>query len=40
VLPRSGHVMNLEDPALFNQLVEDFFHQVESGRWAPRAPAA
>jgi pimeloyl-ACP methyl ester carboxylesterase len=34
VLPRSGHVLNLEDPALFNRIVEDFFHQVESGRWA------
>jgi pimeloyl-ACP methyl ester carboxylesterase len=36
VLPRSGHVLNLEDPALFNQLVEEFFHQVESGRWRAR----
>lgn len=34
VLPRSGHALNLEDPALFNRVVEDFFHQVESGRWA------
>jgi pimeloyl-ACP methyl ester carboxylesterase len=34
VLPRSGHALNLEDPALFNRIVEDFFHQVESGRWA------
>jgi len=34
VLPRSGHGLNLEDPALFNRVVEDFFHQVESGRWA------
>jgi pimeloyl-ACP methyl ester carboxylesterase len=34
VLPRTGHGMNLEEPALFNRLVEDFFHQVESGRWA------
>lgn len=33
VLPRSGHMTNLEDPALFNGLLEDFFHQVESGRW-------
>ena len=33
VLPRSGHALNLEDPALFNRIVEDFFHQVESGRW-------
>jgi len=34
VLPRSGHGLNLEDPALFNRIVEDFFHQVESRRWA------
>lgn len=34
VLPWSGHALNLEDPALFNSIVEDFFHQVESGRWA------
>jgi pimeloyl-ACP methyl ester carboxylesterase len=34
VLPWSGHALNLEDPALFNRIVEDFLHQVESGRWA------
>jgi len=33
VLPRTGHGMNLEEPALYNRLIEDFFHQVESGRW-------
>jgi pimeloyl-ACP methyl ester carboxylesterase len=33
VLPKSGHMTNLEEPALFNRLLEDFFHQVESGRW-------
>jgi pimeloyl-ACP methyl ester carboxylesterase len=36
VLPKSGHGINLEEPALFNQLLENFLHQVESGRWAPR----
>jgi pimeloyl-ACP methyl ester carboxylesterase len=40
VLPRSGHAINLEEPALFNQLLGDFLHQVESGRWGPRDPAA
>jgi pimeloyl-ACP methyl ester carboxylesterase len=41
VLPKSGHMTNLENPALFNGLLEDFFHQVESGRWPVRpAPAA
>jgi pimeloyl-ACP methyl ester carboxylesterase len=36
VLPRSGHTINLEEPALFNQLLQDFLHQVESGRWQAR----
>ncbi len=40
VLARSGHGINLEEPALFNQLVGDFFHQVESGRWGARDPRA
>ena len=38
MLPRSGHAINLEEPALFNQLLEQFFHQVESGRWQLRDP--
>ena len=38
MLPRSGHAINLEEPALFNQFVEQFFHQVESGRWPVRDP--
>ena len=36
VLPKSGHTINLEEPALFNQLVEDFLHQVQAGRWIER----
>lgn len=36
VLPKSGHMTNLEEPALFNSLLDDFFHQVESGRWVRR----
>ena len=36
ILPRSGHGINLEEPELFNRLLEDFFHQVENGRWPPR----
>jgi pimeloyl-ACP methyl ester carboxylesterase len=36
VLPKSGHAINLEEPALFNRLLEDFFHQVEAGRWGAR----
>ncbi|HLK87742.1 MAG TPA: alpha/beta hydrolase [Candidatus Binataceae bacterium] len=38
VLPRTGHALNLEEPALFNALVDDFFHQVESGRFSERDP--
>lgn len=34
VLPRSGHLTNLEEPALFNALVEQFHAQVAAGRWA------
>ena len=36
LLPCSGHGINLEEPALFNRLLEDFFHQVEAGRWSAR----
>jgi len=32
VVPKTGHMINLEEPALFNRLVEDFFHQAEAGR--------
>jgi pimeloyl-ACP methyl ester carboxylesterase len=40
VLPNTGHALNLEEPDLFNQLCDDFFHQVESGRWPRRDPRA
>jgi pimeloyl-ACP methyl ester carboxylesterase len=38
VLPKSGHGINLEEPALFNRLLEDFLHRVEGGRWGARDP--
>jgi pimeloyl-ACP methyl ester carboxylesterase len=38
MLPRTGHTINLEEPALFNSFVADFFHQVETGRWTLRDP--
>jgi pimeloyl-ACP methyl ester carboxylesterase len=38
VFPNTGHALNLEEPALFNQSCADFFHQVESGRWPRRDP--
>jgi 3-oxoadipate enol-lactonase len=36
--PKSGHVLNLEEPALFNQMVEGFIALVEAGRWGVRDP--
>jgi pimeloyl-ACP methyl ester carboxylesterase len=39
VLPASGHMTNLEEPALFNRLLEDVFHQVAAGRWTAKAAA-
>jgi pimeloyl-ACP methyl ester carboxylesterase len=33
VFPRSGHPINLEEPALYNQAVLDFVTTVEQGRW-------
>ena len=40
LLPGSGHVINLEEPALFNQLLEAFLADVERGSWRPRDPRA
>jgi pimeloyl-ACP methyl ester carboxylesterase len=40
VLPKSGHGINLEEPALFNSLLEAFLHQVDAGRWGARDPRA
>jgi pimeloyl-ACP methyl ester carboxylesterase len=36
MVPQTGHTINLEEPALFNRLVEGFFHLVEAGKWASR----
>ena len=38
VLPGTGHALNLEEPDLFNNTLDRFFHLVESGRWQPRDP--
>ena len=37
VLPQSGHTINLEEPALFNAAVLEFFQLVERGGWPTRA---
>jgi pimeloyl-ACP methyl ester carboxylesterase len=39
-MPQTGHCCNLEEPELFNLLVERFLHQVESGQYRPRDPRA
>jgi pimeloyl-ACP methyl ester carboxylesterase len=36
VLPKTGHNINQEDPALFNSSLQDFFDTVEAGRWLGR----
>jgi pimeloyl-ACP methyl ester carboxylesterase len=38
VFPNTGHALNLEEPDLFNRVLADFFHQVESERWPRRDP--
>jgi len=38
MLPKTGHVVNLEEPDLFNQVVTDFLTRVDAGRWPPRDP--
>ena len=40
VMPKTGHTLNLEEPALFNSLVAEFLAQAEQGRWLPRDPRA
>jgi proline iminopeptidase len=36
--PKSGHVLNLEEPSLFNAAVERFIALAEAGRWHQRDP--
>jgi 3-oxoadipate enol-lactonase len=38
IFPKSGHVLSLEEPALFNGMVERFIALVEAGRWPARDP--
>jgi pimeloyl-ACP methyl ester carboxylesterase len=38
LLPRTGHLCNLEEPALYNQFCGDFMARVEAGRWQMRDP--
>jgi pimeloyl-ACP methyl ester carboxylesterase len=34
ICPRTGHAINLEEPAAFNRAVGEFFSTVERGRWS------
>lgn len=38
VLPRSGHTLNLEEPAMFNRAVGDFICAAEADALPPRDP--
>jgi proline iminopeptidase len=38
VFPKTGHVVNLEEPDLFNRTVGDFIARAEAGRWPARDP--
>ncbi len=36
IVPKSGHTINTEEPALFNQFVEDFLVRATASRWLAR----
>lgn len=36
VVPATGHVVNLEEPAYFNRITDEFLALVEARRWRPR----
>ncbi|MCZ6605196.1 MAG: alpha/beta hydrolase [Alphaproteobacteria bacterium] len=38
VMAKTGHLVNLEEPELFNQAVAQFLDLVEAGRWDVRDP--
>jgi pimeloyl-ACP methyl ester carboxylesterase len=40
VFPKTGHTLNLEEPAAFNALLAEFIAQVEAGHWLSRDPRA
>ncbi len=37
--PKCGHTINLEEPAAFNNALQDFLHAVENDRWPAREVA-
>jgi pimeloyl-ACP methyl ester carboxylesterase len=40
MLPKTGHTINLEEPAAFNAALENFLHAVERGYWGQRDAVA
>ena len=38
IVPATGHLVNVEEPAYFNRITEDFLALVDGGRWRPRDP--
>ena len=38
MFPKTGHLVNLEEPDLFNQVVGDFLAKVDGGSWPARDP--
>jgi len=36
IVPKTGHTINLEEPALFNQSISNFFHAIENNSWGSR----
>lgn len=40
VFPKTGHTLNLEEPAAFNAQLAEFFAQAEAGAWTVRDPRA
>ncbi|HUT50633.1 MAG TPA: alpha/beta hydrolase [Alphaproteobacteria bacterium] len=38
VVPKTGHGINLEEPAAFNNALQGFFSAVENGKWTARDP--
>ena len=40
VVPRTGHTITSEEPAIFNAALTELFAAVETGRWLAHKPAA
>ena len=38
VLPKTGHTANLEEPDVFNRVLDHFLATVDAGRWTVRDP--